>query len=135
MKRKLLGIFAGVIITSSLLMVAVQASSYDTWFSFDSNVRGETRSFDGQNIGFSATAVSSPFVHTFNKTYSVKLKRSNFFTDDTIGIVTMNRDTKSTAKWTNVGSGNYYVELSKAVDGVTLTAGSSSNPTVSFYNY
>ncbi|WP_024833463.1 hypothetical protein [Ruminiclostridium josui] len=135
MKNKILTATSTLLLSVMLLSVFVFASSYKTYFSFDSTLTGETRSFEGTNIRFTATAISSPFVHKDNKTYNVTLKRSNFFTDDTIGTVALKRDTTDTAKWSNVGKGKYYVCLSKAIDGVTLDAGSSSNQTVVFENY
>lgn len=127
--RKSLAIFSLVIVSASLVQVAF-ASTYYTSFSFSVALRGTTRYFDGQNLAFNApSATSSPYKSTVNKNYSAALYRDGWW-DTYIGTVTLPRDASGTAKWSNVGSGNYYIYLSKANDGITLT-----DNNVKIYNY
>jgi Prealbumin-like fold domain len=129
--RKLSRTLASLIMLFAFSSV-VFASSYSTTFTFSSTLTGATRYFDGTNVSFyTKYATSSPSKHATNKTYTASLYRDNSWAaDDKIGTVTLTRDTSGTAKWSGVGAGNYYVYLSKAIDGITLT---SSKVTISNY--
>lgn len=122
---------AALFVACSALVGVVFASSYITSFYFSYNLTGTVRSFDGNNIAFvSSFAKSLPSPHSINKTYTVELRRKKLVGYDRIGAVTLPRDSGGTAKWSNVGRGSYYVYLSKANDGKTL-----SDDYVQFKNY
>lgn len=128
--RRLLGIVSLTVFLISFSAVAF-ATTYSTTFSFSVAVTGSTRSFTGSNISFYTKYATSDWKHATNKTYTVTLYRDNSWaSDDKIGTVTLNRDSSGTAKWSAVGSGNYYTYLVKANDGVTL---SSSKVTIANY--
>ncbi|NDK07817.1 hypothetical protein EOM39_01065 [Candidatus Gracilibacteria bacterium] len=118
-KFKKIASYMSILTVFLSIVVNVYASSYTTSYQFSVSVTGQTRYFDGTNISFTSRATSTPFIHSTNKTYSVALYRDKLI-DDYIGSVTLYRDILGTAKWSNVGVGNYYVFLSKANDGVTL---------------
>ena len=98
------------------------ASSYNTSFSFDTTLKGITRSFDSQNIAFEASSATSiPWRHTVKTTYYITLYRDNGWQGkEKIGEVTLNRDSWGKAEWSNAGPGNYFIYLSKIFDGIEL---------------
>lgn len=123
--------FLSVAVLSLSLAAVAYASSYSTSYNFSVYVKGSTRSFNGSNILFdSPNADSYPSPHALNHTYTVSLYRDNPFFDDYIGTDTLYRDTHDTAYWSSVGSGNYYVTLNKANDGITLI---DNNVTIANY--
>lgn len=103
------------------LSITAFASSYTSSFEFSKGLKTQTRYFDGQNIEFSAYSDQN-FQVASNYNYSVTLRRSiNWGVDTTIGTVSnMPRVGQGSATWSNVGAGDYYFNLSKANDGVTI---------------
>lgn len=110
---------------SVILMLAfsctVFASSYTTTVQFKVARQGATRSFNGNDIKYSATTTVS-FVHATNDKYTVELYRKRFIGADYIGKKTLDRQGYNSCKWSNVGSGNYYLYFSKANDNVVITS-------------
>ena len=117
--KKTTAILSVVVVLLSMVVTAY-ASSYSTSYQFSVALTGASRYFDGANISFiSPNASSNPYAHTINFTYNVALYRDKFI-DDYIGSVVLHRDEYGVANWSNVGSGKYYVNLSKDNDGITL---------------
>lgn len=57
----------------------------------------------------------------FSKQYRVELyRKTGWFTKDKIGSVNLSRYSYGSAKWTNVGKGEYYFYFVKARDGVSV---------------
>lgn len=117
-----------VICFFSLSIFAYAASdSYMSTLAFKGEHTGATRSYSHNNISYSAT-VSSYIGKTkinndsaFPKTYNVSLYRKNgWFSSEKVGSADLSRYSKGTAKWTNVGKGDYYFYFTKARDGVTV---------------
>ena len=77
-------------------------------------------SFNGKNISISTTCYTTGTNSSSN--FSVTLYRKNTITTDTIGSASLKRNGSSSAKWSNVGSGNYYFYFSKANDGAWVKA-------------
>lgn len=122
---KMLSQIALPVILIILLSITAFAasSSYSSTFNFEHGLTTATRNFKGSNISFSATCSQSFNNPNFPQTYSVELWRSVTGSDDYIGKVSMPRDGYKNAKWSSVGTGNYYFCLTKANDGVRLTSG------------
>ncbi len=121
---KIKSILGNIIIPIALvvfLSISAFASSYSSTFEFSKGLQTQTRYFNGQNIEFSATS-DQDWQCATNNYYSVTLRRSvNWGVDTTIGTVSnMPRVGYGSAQWSNVGAGNYYFNLSKANDGVTI---------------
>lgn len=127
--KKIVGIFSVVFVILSMVITAY-ASSYSTLYQFSVSLEGSSRYFSGTNISFiSPSATSTPFIHPSNSTYNVALYRDEFI-DDYIGSATLYRDNYGKVNWSNVGSGDYYLFLSKSNDGVTLV---DNNVTIKNY--
>ncbi|MBE6816201.1 MAG: hypothetical protein E7520_00650 [Ruminococcaceae bacterium] len=107
---------------------AVYASSYTTYVKFKHPYSGVTRSFDGNNIKYSATMKSSKSNDTGK--YTVTLQRKSGLWALDVGHKTLNRVGAGTAKWSNVGPGNYRLHFDKTNDGYTL---SSNNVVIKNY--
>lgn len=118
--KKLSQAFLPIILIFALSITAF-ASSYSSTFEFKVGRETPVRNYTGQNISFSATS-SQDWQCSQNYYYEVQLWRSiPWARDSKIGTVSnMPREGYKQAKWSNVGPGDYYFNLSKANDGVTL---------------
>lgn len=99
----------------------VFASSYTSSIRFKVSLKGDTREYTGNNINYSATTDVS-FTHVTNKQYTVELYRKKLIGADLVGSAKLNREGYNSCKWTNVGSGKYYIYFSKANDNVVITS-------------
>lgn len=112
----------------------VFASSYSSSLSFDSNLHGQARSFDGQNLTMSIDAYSTTSGTTYpaSSYFTATLYRyHSWASDDYIGSASYKRDGYTSKTWSNVGSGSYYWDFSKAIDGWWVKADSGD---VKMYN-
>lgn len=97
------------------------ASSYNTTVKFKNTYSGQMRSFNGTNISYSATMKSSKKNDT--DTYTVYLeKESGIWALDVGTPKTLKRVGAGTAKWPDVGKGNFRITFGKKSDGVTLSS-------------
>lgn len=120
------------------VFAASEKDPYTSTLAFKGELQGATRSYKYKNIKFSATAksyIGSNKVDSSNtfypKTYKVSLYRDNgWFSKERVGSADLNRYAADSAKWTNVGKGNYYFYFTKARDGVTVK---SSNVVMKSY--
>lgn len=111
------------------MAVPVYAASdyYKSTLAFQGEYGGKSRQYYHKNIMFSATASSyyggkeiSPN-SKFIKEYRVELYRKNgWFTSSKVGSAKLSRYKYGSAKWTNVGKGEYFFYFVKARDGVTV---------------
>lgn len=100
------------------LCSVVYASSYTSTLAFKAPYSGATRSFDGQNIQYTASTYSDVPEYIAN-TYTVALYRKNFIGSSLIGkSKELKRDGTADVKWSNVGPGKYYLFFSKASDNI-----------------
>ncbi|MCI8424242.1 MAG: hypothetical protein HFJ72_01060 [Adlercreutzia sp.] len=74
---------------------------------FKSKHTGETRWYDGTNVGIEMTSASS-VPSSSTQTFNVELHRAHGITNDWIGTAKFKVTGFTKATWTNVGSGNYY---------------------------
>jgi len=127
-KRKFLKkLGAGVILSImlSLPIVSLAASDYYSSLSFDSTLKGATRSFSGgYNVVMEMNASSyrsSGSSAPASSYFSAALYRYHtILSDDYLGTVSYKRDGYSLYYWIGVGSGSYYFKFSKAIDGWTV---------------
>ncbi|MGZ4164009.1 MAG: hypothetical protein ACXVPK_08225 [Tumebacillaceae bacterium] len=108
-KKKLV---IGLVGLSALVVPAtVFASSYNITYNFDSNLTGPTRTFDGKNVAVDLhSSYSGPY--PTSSIITVELYRHHTFTsDDFIGSDTAPSNGSKTIQWSNVGAGDYYLEL------------------------
>lgn len=118
--RRFKGIIASMLLLVFMLSscFAVYASSYSTTVAFKAPYSGATRSFDGQNIQYTAST-SSDNPDYIVKVYYVSLYRKKAIGSTLVGTSTeLQRDGTANVKWSNVGSGKYYIYFSKATDGI-----------------
>lgn len=107
---------------------ATKSHEYKSILEFKGEHQGATRNYKYKNIKFSATAKSYigsteiPSSNTYySKTYTVSLYRDNgLFSKEKIASKKLSRYSADSAKWTNIGKGNYYFYFTKARDGVTV---------------
>ncbi len=127
-KRSLIAAILLFIFMLSLCSVAY-ASSYSTTVKFKNPYAGSMRSFNGNNIKYSATMSSS--AKNDKGTYTIYLqKKSGIWAFDVGTPKKLARVGYGTAKWPDVGSGDYRLYFDKSSDGVTL---SSNNVTIANY--
>lgn len=92
------------------------ASSYSTWYSFDTTLTGQTRYYDGQNIEFVLDSTSQ-----INGTWTAYLYRDvSWGPDDKIGYGYAPYNGATIIQFSNVGPGNYYSYFTKPSDGFTI---------------
>lgn len=124
MKKKMskviafLGIF---ILLGCTFSSTAEASWYGwTYATFKVNLAGQGRYYDGNNVGLNWGGGTHNSIPThINTTFTVTLMRKGTFGWSRIGTVTRNRAGADGATWTNVGSGTYRFDFSKANDGTT----------------
>ena len=118
-KKSALG--ATMIVAFLMLLTGVaEAAFYNSSATWDVNLKGQTREFDGPNFTFDAEDGSLAGGNVVN--YTVRLYRDNTWPsgDDYIGLKSCpNINVRCMGTWTNVGAGDYYVRLSRANDGGT----------------
>lgn len=110
------------------LTVYAASDTYNSTLEFWGEHTGATRSYTHSNISYSATARSyvgntqvSSSNTNYSKTYKVSLyRKTGLFSSEKVGSADLSRYTSGSAKWTNVGSGDYYFYFTKARDGVTV---------------
>lgn len=130
MKKLKSAAFFGMLFAMIFTCIVAYASSYSSTLAFQGEYQGATRSFDGQNIRYTADTYSSN-PNYINKVYYVSLYRKNFIGSTLIGKSTdLDRDGYSKVDWSNVGKGKYYLYFTKARDGYNVY---SNN--VKIYNY
>lgn len=121
--------FVLVLLCFCCLSLSVYAASdnYTSTLAFQGEHTGATRAYTHKNISYSASAssyVGKTLVNSnskYPKTYKVSLYRKNgWFSSEKVGSADLSRYSKGTAKWTNVGKGDYYFYFTKARDGVTV---------------
>lgn len=120
LNRKKKSIIASVFLLIFMLSLcsAVYASSYTSTLAFKAPYSGATRSFDGQNIQYTAITYSDVPEYKAN-VYSVALYRKNFIGSSLVGeSENLKRDGYADVKWSNVGPGKYYLFFSKANDNI-----------------
>ena len=119
-KQKVFAVAFFSVLSAMFVSMTAFATSYSTTFSFTTDLQGDTRSYSGNNIVFTAYNAyqSGPSGKaTDDSYYTVKLCRStSFITSDYIGTANLPRVGTGTVTWTNVGPGNYYILLHKAND-------------------
>lgn len=118
-----------VVFCMTFMAVPVYAASdyYKSTLAFQGEYGGKSRQYYHKNIMYSATVSSycggkqiSYSPKRINE-YRVELYRKNgWFTSSKVGSVTLSRYKYGSAKWTNVGKGEYYFYFVKARDGVTV---------------
>lgn len=123
----------GLALLGSVLVfpTIASASSYDINYSFAVSLTGSTRSFDGTNIKVGVTSTytqNDPVVtSTSEPTYSCKLYRDNTWplADDYVSATDFNTVGDDSNIWYGVGSGSYYIWLTKQnnTNVVTVAAG------------
>ncbi len=96
------------------------ASSYKTTVKFKNPYSGVCRSYDGNNIRYSATMKSSKA--NDSGTYVVVLERGSGVWAFEVGRKTLKRVGYGKAEWSNVGKGEYRVSFEKSNDGVILSS-------------
>lgn len=121
-QKNLATMFATVFLFVTILScTAFAANSYYTsTLSFKTPFDGKARTFNQNNIQYSATTYTVGQKAYMPTTYRVTLCRKNFLSYDVIGYRDLSRDGYGTSTWTNVGPGNYYFSFSKAQDGATV---------------
>ncbi|GMX67545.1 hypothetical protein Elgi_68190 [Paenibacillus elgii] len=103
------------------LPFTVFASSYDIEYEFKVERQGSTRSFSGSDMKLTTNSSASRCDHCYNY-WTAKLYRDNNWPikDDFIGEDNLPRQGYGSTKWSNVGSGDYYLMLNKANDGIEV---------------
>lgn len=121
--------FVLVLLCICCLSLPVYAASdnYSSTLEFKGEHTGATRTYIHNNISYSATASSYIGKNKVNsnsaypKTYKVSLyRKKSWFSSELVGYKNLSRYSSGTAKWTNVGKGDYYFYFTKARDGVTI---------------
>lgn len=122
----------------SLSVYAASSHTYKSTLAFQGEHTGTTRTYRYQNISYSATVssyIGKNKVYessSYPKTYSVSLyRKTGWFSSEKIGSKSLSRYKSGSAKWTNVGKGDYYFYFTKARDGVTVK---SSNVVMKSYS-
>lgn len=111
--------------------VYAASDSNTSTLSFQGEYGGKSRQYNHQNIMYAAgvesyiggkkIAYNSSVSKKFSKQYRVELyRKTGWFTKDKIGSVNLSRYSYGSAKWTNVGKGEYYFYFVKARDGVSV---------------
>lgn len=115
MKKKIV-FLAGMLLA---LPLYVSASTYKIDFKFKVGLTSSVRSFSGSDISvYTNSSADSSQLKNFQVTLE-RIHKSFFGTNyDFIGTVNHPRNGSKTTEWTNVGSGKYIVEFSKANDGI-----------------
>lgn len=103
------------------------ASSYSSTLSFDSTCTGSTRYYSGKSIVISLHNYTSNMSYLdfkkskYSKTYTISLyKKGWFWSSKKVGSKTVNINEKNTAKYPNIGSGDYFFFFSKSRDGINI---------------
>lgn len=119
-----------VVFCMTFMALPVYAASdyYKSTLAFQGEYGGKSRKYYHNNIMYSATASSyyggkeiSPNSSKFIKEYRVELYRKNgWFSSSKVGSAKLSRYKYGSAKWTNVGKGEYFFYFVKARDGVTV---------------
>jgi hypothetical protein len=112
----------GVLIGTLALMIGVAwASSYYSYFEFDTTLRGETRYYSADDLHMSCTTREKSGHNRNISTFTVKLYHDDIL-DDFCGARTYPRVGYAQKNWSDVAwpNSNYYFHFSKAFDGVVL---------------
>lgn len=112
----------GVLIGTLALMIGVAwASSYYSYFEFDTTLKGQTRYYSADDIHMSCTTREKSGHNVNITTFTVKLYHDDIF-DDFCGARTYPRVGYAQRDWSDVAWPNskYYFQFSKAYDGVVL---------------
>lgn len=119
---------AALIFTALLVFpFTALAHSYTVVYQFDTNLWGQTRYYDGNNIELILKSTAIP--GGANNYFKVNLYKDGFWSDTLMGTGYAFRDGTTTVHFSNVGPGNYYTHFSKAYDGIYVVG------TGTFQNY
>ena len=130
MKKLKKGVLLSAMATLGLLVPAVAfASSYNITYNFDSNLTGPSRSFNGQNIGVNLNSTYQGYYLHPSNTFTVQLYRDHWYGDSYIGQGTAPSQESTTIDWSNVGPGNYNLQMHHQPYGYYV------NGSGSIYNY
>lgn len=120
MKNKLAIVFLSTVLAFPTLASIAHAASYSTTFEFSAAVTGPYRSFSSASDISVATSASAATFGASSSTFSLSLQRNTWYGYTTIGTVSHPRNGSKTSTWSNVGSGDYRIYLSKNTDGITV---------------
>lgn len=120
MKKKIGIILLSIMLLLPVLSITAFAASYNTTFEFSASVEGPFRNFSSANNISISTAASAPTSGAAFNTFSVSLIRNTWYGYTTIGSASHPRNGSKTSTWSNVGSGEYKIFLSKATDTITV---------------
>ncbi|MGC4378810.1 hypothetical protein WD019_18090 [Fictibacillus sp. Mic-4] len=112
--------------------ISAFAASYNITYEFDKFLSGPVRGFGGKNIAVYLNSKTTSPCRSCSTKFDVALYRDVWGPNDYIGSGSAPRNGSTTLKFPNVGKGEYYIELTKAGDDVTVKNADSS-PKI--YNY
>lgn len=121
MKKRIFAYLATLLIGISVLSITTfAATTYTSELGFQGEHKGPVREYTGQTMVWFGDTYTQYQLDHMPDVFWVHLYRKNFFGSTFIGTVECSREGYNYAKWTNVGSGDYYFYYTKARDGANV---------------